>query len=174
MLVLVITTFYFFLPAYFANMCPVLFKVAKSPLSGPINEKLFGAHKTWMGFLLGLAGANIILQFQLILQEGGAFLDYNLLDYRQISLFIYSILFGVGALTGDLIKSFFKRRLGKKPGSPFFPFDQVDFLLGAYIFLLPFYVVPWQIFITALVITPVLHFLTNVVAYWLGMKKVWW
>ncbi|MBT7736157.1 CDP-archaeol synthase, partial [Candidatus Peregrinibacteria bacterium] len=47
-------------------------------------------------------------------------------------------------------------------------------ILGAMLFVFPFYAVSWQVFVTLLLVTPALHFLTNVVAYLLGLKKVWW
>ena len=36
-----------------------------------------------------------------------------------------------GALLGDIVESFFKRRAGKERGEDWIPFDQLDFLLGA-------------------------------------------
>ncbi|KAA0006124.1 MAG: CDP-archaeol synthase, partial [Thermoplasmata archaeon] len=38
-----------------------------------------------------------------------------------------------GALLGDIVESFFKRRVGKERGEDWIPFDQVDFLIGALI-----------------------------------------
>jgi len=77
-------------------------------------------------------------------------------------------------LIGDSVKSFFKRRLGRKPGSAWFPFDQVDFILGACLFTWPFVGFGWEVFVILLVVTPVLHFVVNVIAYFIGLKKVWW
>ena len=37
---------------------------------------------------------------------------------------------GFGALTGDAIKSFFKRRVNIPPGVSWFPFDQIDYIIG--------------------------------------------
>jgi CDP-2,3-bis-(O-geranylgeranyl)-sn-glycerol synthase len=45
--------------------------------------------------------------------------------------------FGLGAMADDSAKSFFKRRLGIPPGSPRIPFDQLDFVLRALIFVAP-------------------------------------
>ncbi len=144
------------------------------PLGGPIHEKLFGKNKTYRGFYAGYIGALIMLFLQYYLQKNGIFTEYILLDYEKINLFLYAFLFGIGALTGDLIKSFFKRRLNIAPGKPFIPFDQIDFVLGAWLFLLPFYPPPWQNLLAVLIIMPFLHFLTNIIGYFLGLKKVWW
>src|SRR4051812_27852644 len=44
---------------------------------------------------------------------------------------------GLGALSGDLVKSFAKRRRGILPGQAWIPFDQIDWLLGALAFAAP-------------------------------------
>lgn len=174
MLELILSSVYLILPAYAANMCPVIFGKLKFPLGIPIHEKLFGAHKTYRGFISAYIGALAILFLQQYLTNNEIFTQYTLLDYTQINLFLYAFLFGVGALTGDLVKSFFKRRFKIAPGRPWFPFDQLDFVIGAYLFLLPVYIIPWQNLLTILILTPALHFLTNLIGYMLGIKKVWW
>ncbi len=171
---IVFTAIYFILPAYFANMCPVLFGKLNLPLGKPINEKLFGSHKTWRGFYAGYIGALIILFLQYYLQTEGVFWIYKIIDYSLENIFLFAFIFGIGAIFGDLLKSFFKRRIGIKPGAPWFPFDQIDLVLGAFLFLLPFFIPPWEIFVALLIVTPILHFLTNLVAYLIGLKKVWW
>lgn len=181
MLNLILSSIYFILPAYFANMSPILFKWI--PFGGsPINEKAFGSHKTWRGFYVGYIGALLILLLQFYLQKNGLTqpVEYpnvkaaTLLDYQSINLFLYAFLFGVGAITGDLIKSFFKRRIKIAPGQPWFPFDQLDFVIFTFLFLWPFFLPPWQVILTIFIITPLLHFLTNVLGYFFKVKKVWW
>ena len=39
-----------------------------------------------------------------------------------------------GALFGDIIESFFKRRMGRNRGEDWIPFDQLDFILGVLFF----------------------------------------
>ncbi len=180
MIELVLASLYFILPAYFANMCATIFAKIKVPFTGknfplgqPINEKLFGSHKTWRGFYAGYLGALVILVGQFYLQKNGI-VSPTLLDYQNINLFLYAFLFGVGAIAGDTIKSFFKRRIGIRPGQPWPPFDQLDFVIGALVFMAPFYWLPWQNLLVIFLITPILHLLVNVFAYFLGLKKVWW
>lgn len=185
MLELIISSIYFILPAYVANTGPVIFgklKIGKYgfPFGVPISSRLFGSHKTWRGFYAGYLFALIILWAQFFLQSRGIFgqifddSSLLLLDYQNINLFLYAFLFGIGAIFGDLIKSFFKRRLGRPPGSPWFPFDQLDLVIGALFFLLPVYVLPWENIIVLIIATPLLHILANVLAYKIGIKKVWW
>lgn len=171
---LIISSFYFIFPAYVANMAPVIAAKWHLPLATPVNVKLFGDHKTWRGVISAYLGALIALGIQWLLQKQDIFMFYNLLDYEKINLFLYAFLFGIGAITGDIVKSYFKRRLERGPGSSWFPFDQLDFIAGALIFLLPFYILPWSNIITLLLITPALHFLANLTAYFFRFKKVWW
>lgn len=171
---LIIPAFYFFLPAYFANMCPVIAGKLKLPLGRPISERFLGSHKTWRGFYAGYLGALAILAIQLLLQKEQLLTPYTLLDYQNINLFGYAFLFGIGAIIGDTLKSFFKRCIGIKPGAPWFPFDQLDFVIIALLFLWPFYTIPWPHILVLLIATPVLHLLVNILAYKLGLKKVWW
>lgn len=171
---IIITAICFLLPAYVANMCPVFAGALKLPLGKPINDHLFGANKTWRGFYSGYLGALGVLFLQKYWQESGILENYRLLDYAEINLFFYAFLFGIGAITGDLIKSYFKRRLDIKPGSPWFPFDQLDLVVGALVFLVPFYQLGWPHILVLIIVTPLFHFLSNLAGYLLGLKKVWW
>ena len=90
---------------------------------------------------------------------------------------IFSLCFG--ALCGDIIESFFKRRVGKNRGENWIIFDQLDFILGAVFLsflmshLLQFSglmtdnwfmrtLFPWHLLIL-IIITPFFHFLANFV-----------
>lgn len=89
-------------------------------------------------------------------------------------ILLYGTAFGAGALLGDLIKSFFKRRLNIAPGKPFIPFDQLDFVFGALIAVSPLFLPPWPVIAVIIVMTPPLHLLINVIAFRLKLKDVWW
>ena len=86
----------------------------------------------------------------------------------------------MGAMLGDIMASFFKRRLGMKRGAQFFVIDQLDFVFGSWI--LTMILAPtwfWQnftltIIIVVLIITPVLHRVTNIIGYRIGAKKEPW
>lgn len=174
MLNLFLASLYFILPAYFGNMFPVITGKARLPLGNPISEKYFGAHKTYRGFYSAFLGALLCLTMQYYFQKNGYFLEINILDYQNVNLFLYAFLFGIGAMTGDLVKSFFKRKLGKEEGKSWFPFDQIDFILGTYLFLLPVYIIPIKMLGIIILVTPIVHFSTNTIGYILGLKKVWW
>lgn len=175
MIVLILSSLYFMLPAYVANTFPILIgQLFKLPGGKPINEKLFGAHKTWRGFYTAYFGAFAILVVQSYLQYLEPFAKISIFSYHDTNPLFYAFLFGIGAMTGDLIKSFFKRRVGIKPGQPWFPFDQLDLVIGALLFLAPFYQLPGKNVLVLILLTPILHLLANVTAYLLKIKKVWW
>lgn len=117
-------SFLILLPAMIANMAPTLLKI--NFLNIPIDEKVFGRNKTWRGFL----GAIIIgtLSYFILIKIG-------LLNSAEDLSFIFLIgfLFSFGAISGDLIKSFFKRKIGIGPGESWAPWDQIDYVLGAII-----------------------------------------
>ncbi len=171
---LILNAFYFILPAYIANMMPVFGKNLRLPGGQAISTKLLGSHKTWRGFYLGYCGALLVLYLQSLGQNLEVFQKISLLEYQELNLWLYAFFFGIGALFGDACKSFFKRRLKIKSGQPWFPFDQLDFIFGALLFLWPFYQPGWQVIVTLIILTPLLHFLTNFTAYKLGLKEVWW
>ena len=83
-------------------------------------------------------------------------------------------LMGFGALTGDLIKSFFKRRLGIRPGARFIPFDQTDFVVGALVFIMPVCSLTLKIFIVSLLLSFVLHIIVNHIAFYLRIRNEKW
>ena len=81
---------------------------------------------------------------------------------------------GAGAILGDLVESFIKRRLDRKPGTKFFPWDQLDFVIGSLIF--GSFVIPLtlNIIIVVVLISVVGHILVNHTAYYLGIRGEKW
>lgn len=176
LLLLILKLIYFMLPAYFANMAPVFSKYifskqALSPIDFGIEVKgqpLLGRHKTIGGFLFGIIVALGIGYLQLLLfprLKEICFVNYNDL---WVNL---SFLMGLGAMTGDLIKSFFKRRLNFKAGKPWIPFDELDFVAGALIFVSPAYFIGWLNIALISLISLVGHVLLNWLGYRLNLRK---
>jgi CDP-2,3-bis-(O-geranylgeranyl)-sn-glycerol synthase len=164
-------------------MCPVifaklgLFKSLAKPIDGGRimnGQPLFGANKSWRGLLAGIIGGLIISGIQAILFRTSPFFqDLSLFDYRPIWIY-FGILAGTGAIIGDLIKSFFKRRVNIKAGDSWPIFDQLDFIFGFFIFTFFIFWPGWSVFIIVCLITLILHPLTNIISYLIGWKKVWW
>jgi CDP-2,3-bis-(O-geranylgeranyl)-sn-glycerol synthase len=173
--------FVIFLPAFIANAVPV---VAKNipyirQFSRPIHAKLLGANKTVRGLLTGII-AGMLTGFLLYLCRGFLILflpmysDYfNLYSGWFVSMVIGGWL-GLGALVGDIVKSFWKRRLGIKPGTMFQPWDGIDYMVGAIIFMIPFYFAGIAGSIFLLIIGPLLSLGANTIAYHIGWKECWY
>jgi len=174
---------YFMLPAYIANMAPVFaekFGVLKF-LARPVDDgrtfrgqPIFGAHKTWRGFVVGVAMAIVVAWLQNLLYPISIFKNLSLLNYSTENFWFLGFLMGLGALFGDLIKSFFKRRIKISPGAPWILFDQLDFVLGALIFAAPVYFPPPLAVAIILIASPVLHIATNNIGYLLRVKDTRW
>jgi len=87
---------------------------------------------------------------------------------------LFSVLVPLGALLGDLIGAFLKRRLGIAPGGLLPIVDQVDFVIGAIVFSIPLALLNWETAVTVLLITPPIHLFTNLLAYKMKLKKHPW
>ena len=148
---------YVFLPAYFANATPTIFGGGK-PIDFNHNfidgRRILGDNKTIRGFVSGVATGMAV-----------GFLQEEPLRGAILSL---------GALTGDLFGAFFKRRLGLDPGAPLPIIDQLDFVAGALVFSANFFSIDATAVFFIVVLTPFIHFFTNVVAYLLKLKSRPW
>ncbi len=160
---------YFMLPAYVANMAPVFAqRILGSWGSAPINERLLGSHKTYRGFIAGICAAIVTIYLQRY------WTTYALVPYERINIVPYGFLLGFGALFGDAVKSLAKRRRGIAPGVRWMPWDQLDFIIGALVFIAPLYMPSWRHILIILIVSPVLHILTNQLGYALGIKSTRW
>jgi CDP-2,3-bis-(O-geranylgeranyl)-sn-glycerol synthase len=81
---------------------------------------------------------------------------------------------GFGTIFGDLMESFVKRRIGYEPGRPFIPFDQLDFVIGALIFVFPLIKLSSNKIIIILLLSFVLHVIVNHLAFHLKIRKEKW
>jgi CDP-2,3-bis-(O-geranylgeranyl)-sn-glycerol synthase len=86
----------------------------------------------------------------------------------------------LGAMVGDVVASFGKRRLDRERGAPLPVVDQLDFVVGALVlaavaapgWFTTTFTIP--VLVTILVATPILHVGTNVAAYQLSLKSEPW
>lgn len=177
LLLLAFQSLWFILPAYFANSTPV---IAGGGTPIDFNKKffdgepVFGPGKTWRGFFAGIAVAVLVAGVQMFLQ--------NRLDLSSYSLIKMSLslgfLLGFGAIIGDMVKSFFKRRMKIKRGAKWPLLDQLDFLLGALLFSLlsknAVAYLNWKIVVFLLIFTPLVHRMANILAFRSHLKKVPW
>ena len=155
----------FIFPAYCANAIPVL-AGGGLPLDFGKNffdeKPVFGKNKTFRGFFFGLTVGTVVG-----IVESFFFKEYS---------FYFGFVLSLGALVGDLIGAFLKRRLGLKPGDLLPIIDQVDFIIGAIVFASICYmpIISLELIIAVLIITMPLHVLTNYAAYKAGLKSNPW
>jgi len=172
---------YLILPGIFANLMPVLVMPYFKRLAIPVDlgkkvfgKRVFGDNKTYRGFVFGVLISIIVVYGQGYLYNYDLFINLSFIDYSNINLLLLGFLIGFGVLFGDLIESFFKRQLNIKPGESFFPFDQLDCLVGGLVFVLFVYVPSWKIIVTLFVLVLVIHVLIKHILYYLGLTNKKW
>lgn len=179
----ILSCFYFFLPAYFSNMAPPLVKKAGifNFLNKPVdfNKKLkekpiFGSHKTWRGVFFGIIVGILVVYFQLWLYRFAFIQQISFFNYYKINLLSFVFLLSGGAIFGDLIFAFLKRRLELKPGTRFLPFDQTNYVIGAAVFLTPFFEIDFLVWPTLFVLSFFLHIIFNRIGYYLKLHQAKW
>jgi CDP-2,3-bis-(O-geranylgeranyl)-sn-glycerol synthase len=157
---------YLMLPVYLANMAPPFVKFWHG-WNPPISRRWLGEHKTVVGFSLGIATAMAVAAVQHALA-----LKHSLADYSQWPVLGLSC--GVGAMAGDSIKSFFKRRLGIAPGARWVPADQLDFVIGGLLALSPWTRLSAQDVLAVLCISFAGDIAVNQLAFRLGIRNTAW
>jgi CDP-2,3-bis-(O-geranylgeranyl)-sn-glycerol synthase len=179
---MILESIYFLFPAYFANMAPVIamkLKILKK-LDKPLdhnmkinNKPFFGRNKTYRGLVSGLILSIVISYVQAYLLKFPYFKALSIIDYSNP--FFLGIALGLGAIVGDSLASTLKRQLSIDPGKKFIPLDQIDFVLGAFLFTYLFsFHIEWVIVIYGLVVTFFLHILVNHLSFYAGIRKEKW
>jgi len=187
-------------PAYLANAVAV--PVSKKHKFHPIDngkmlfgQRVFGDGKTIEGFLLASAigcigGLVQVLVSPLFLAPSlawhdfyGSFLvpssDIELCISTSIPAIVRAVIFPPGAMLGDLLGSFIKRRLRIERGTPAPVLDQLDFIAGVVLFSMlftfagaSFVQLDIKYIITIIVLTPLIHRVVNKLAFKLRVKDV--
>nr|MDO8100266.1 CDP-2,3-bis-(O-geranylgeranyl)-sn-glycerol synthase [Candidatus Njordarchaeota archaeon] len=170
-------------PAYVANAMPVLVG-GGTPIDLGRNfvdgYRLFGDGKTFRGFGGGLIAGTLTGVFEAFISSWVIDNLRNLTELSAISVETLqcipsrAFLISLGALLGDLLGSFIKRRIGVKRGAPAPILDQLTFLAGA--FILVSFSFPFQLeyAIILVILTPLMHLAANMISYLIGLKKVPW
>lgn len=157
---------YLMAPAYLANMAPPFLKYWKG-WNRPISRRWLGEHKTVAGVLLGLVVALVAAGIQWLIDWNGNLVSYA--DWPVIGLGL-----GAGAMGGDLVKSFFKRLRGIAPGESWIPADQLDFVIGALLFVWPWARLGWRDVVTVVALSFAGDIVVNHVSYWLRIRDTKW
>ncbi|MCI4353454.1 MAG: CDP-archaeol synthase [Thermoplasmata archaeon] len=147
------------------------------------GRRILGGSKTWSGFLFGTFAALPIalLQAWLILIAPPNLQLVPHYGSTVAAAIPVAFLLTGGALAGDAIGSFLKRRLGYTSGERVLGLDQFPFVLvpiGLGLVLYPAIFVPTFLSVEALLwvllLTVVLHFGFNWIGFRIGTKKVPW
>lgn len=164
----------FILPAYITNATPVLFGGGLPVDFGrkfTDRERILGDGKTWKGLLAGLCFGSItgLIEAELCY--------FAILPCLNLQFLPLGFVLSLGTMLGDLMGSFIKRRMKIKRGQPSVLLDQLSFLFFALLLSIP--LVPTGFFaldslVFLIVLTYLLHVLTNIFANRLGLKKVPW
>ncbi len=176
------------LPAYIANSLATLPRGRGPPMDfGRIwsrdGRRVLGPSKTWSGFWVAALGAMPfgLLEAWLILMAPP--------NLALVPQFAPSVLAAVpvvavltfGAMGGDALGSFTKRRLGAESGARTFLLDQIPFVLVPIAIGLAVYpglfvptFVSWEAVLWVVVYTLGLHAGFNWIGYKVGLKKVPW
>jgi CDP-2,3-bis-(O-geranylgeranyl)-sn-glycerol synthase len=176
------------LPALIANATATLPRGRGPPMdfgrTWPWDgRRVFGNSKTWSGFWFGTLFAIPfgLLEACLILIAPPDLAIVPSYGPTVLASLPVVVLLSAGAMSGDALGSFLKRRLGRPSGARTLLLDQLPFVLlpiGLGILLYPS--VFWSTFGSLeaagwlLVYTLGLHAAFNYVGYWAGLKKVPW
>ena len=188
MLKLIFICLWYLLPAALGNhnaSCgnrlplPAILKKGLEKLAIPIDggaklqgKEILGNNKTWRGLVVGVTTGIIVAGVQALLFSHNKFFMANtVIDYGRINFVLIGALMGGGALLGDLIESFIKRRLNKPSGKPWFPWDQIDWIIGAMVLSSVLHVPTAKIAVTTLILYTIVHLCSDRVVFWLGIKK---
>lgn len=179
MITRLLEVFFIFLPAFIGNALPVVAKNIPGirRFSRPISPTWLGKNKTYRGLIAGVLGGILCGIILTALVHSGFLLHWVRFDsfYRDFwNGIFFGFLLSFGALIGDMIKSFAKRRVGKKPGAMFQPWDGIDYILASIIVMLPFIFLSWIEIFFLLLIGPLLSLTCNIVAYSIGWKDCWY
>lgn len=170
---------WFYVPAYVANIAPVLVQGRLEWLAAPMDggrswrgRRVLGDHKTWRGLMTGVLAGTVAFALQAAGHRAGVLSQLAWFDYDRAGL-LPGVLLSAGALLGDALKSFLKRQLDIAPGASWLGPDQLDFFVGAYLCVAIVWVPP---LLPSLAIAPLVFagtILTTATGYGLGLKTSW-
>ncbi|WP_254840704.1 CDP-2,3-bis-(O-geranylgeranyl)-sn-glycerol synthase [Natronomonas marina] len=168
------------LPAYVPNNAAVLAGGGR-PIDGgrtlSDGKRALGDGKTWRGTAVGTAvGVAVALVLNRLRPVATDATGVGVPEFPLLA----AVALAFGAMLGDILASFLKRRTGRERGAAFPGVDQLDFvvvslaltLLVATEWFLATFTLP--VLVAVVVLTPLLHVSTNGIAYALGLKDEPW
>jgi CDP-2,3-bis-(O-geranylgeranyl)-sn-glycerol synthase len=175
----VVIAFWAMLPAYVPNNAAVLAGGGR-PIDGGRawgDKRVLGDGKTWRGTAIGIAaGVALAALLTVLAAPVGDALGFDVPGFTPAA----AVGLAAGAMLGDVLASFLKRRTGRQRGAMFPGLDQLDFVvvsLPLTALLATDWFLTWftlEVVLVVVVVTPVLHVTTNGIAYKLGLKNEPW
>lgn len=165
------------LPAWLPNPIAALFGGGRPIDGGRVladGHRLLGDGKTWRGLAAGVLAGLAIGGLEIWTQG----FSFPVPLPAQTPVTVAAL--AVGALLGDMIMSFVKRRTGRERGAAWPVVDQYDLVAGAFVLLA---LVDWSwitanvtlpVLVFILLLTPLLHRVFNLIGFAAGIKKEPW
>ena len=183
--IIILNGLWLFLPAMLPNSAAVVFGGKTKIDFGKSwrGKRIFGDGKSWRG-LFGGGFSGMFLGLILI----GISALFGSEDYWGFGPFYGNIgvlaCLSFGAILGDLMAAFIKRRMGLERGAKAPILDQYDFVIGAFLVTSIFfpgwvyatYIEGWHIcaLIFLLLVMFGIHRSVNIIGYKMGLKKEPW
>lgn len=175
--VLLVQAFWIIGSAYAANAFPPLVSGHRPLDKGKIfhGRRLLGDGKTYEGTLAGIIFGLFYGAVQILVQP---YIPLNI-SGKELGLItitpIIVILLVVGTMIGDIAGSFIKRRIGLERGASAPGMDQLGFIIIGLLFVSLVAPISIEIWIIIIVLTPIIHWLANLIGYYLmKVKKTPW
>lgn len=176
---------YLMIPAYFANGSALVFG-GGTPIdfgkNAWDNRRIAGDGCTWRGLIGGGLLGTIVGGLLGLLADYGIASSLFYIIASQITFIsgnflkglLIGFLLGFGALIGDVIGSFIKRRLNFERGKPVPLLDQLDFVVVSLLFVSFLIRLPWEVIVIIMVLSIFFHLGANIFAYAIKLKDVWY
>lgn len=171
---------WFFFPAGIANVSPIF--AAHLPLLKQWNYpvdfykkingvRILGDHKTLRGFVCGIILGTLTSLFLFYISHQMPSTNSFLPNwYYQTNPVTLGFLLSFGALLGDGVKSFFKRRTNIPPGGTWIPFDQIDYIIGGLLLGSFVHVLTFSQYLLLFVLWIGIHVASTCIGYILHLK----
>jgi CDP-2,3-bis-(O-geranylgeranyl)-sn-glycerol synthase len=144
------------------------------------GRRLLGDHKTWRGVLAGGVGTALVMVAQArVLHHVPAARALEYVDYATIAPWRLGFALGVARMLGELPNSFLKRQLGVPSGSAgragwrpvLYCLDRLDYLPAIWLVAGRRVPVSARRVLLSVAVVFLVHTITNVVGYRLGMRR---
>ena len=166
----VFNAIFFVLPTMVSNTTPLIFG-GGLPMDFRKNwfdgRRILGNNKTIRGFIAGFMTGFLVGLLTMMWFSNAVEVDFPIPIYNGFFQ-------GFGAVTGDVLGSFIKRRLNIQSGGSLIVIDQTGFMILGLAFGrigTPF---PWTYWAIMIPLAGIVHFAANAVGYVMGWKDVWW